>query len=70
VVEARDAHGALLWRVTVYHTAYQAGLEKDVQDVFIKSLSLDESLGFLLLSDEADRVFAVDLLSRKVTRLR
>jgi hypothetical protein len=68
VLEARDSKsGKLVWSVQVYKTAYDPALEGDVQDVFIKTLSYDATHGLLILSDEKDRVFVVDLKSRKVT---
>jgi hypothetical protein len=68
VLEARDsATGKLVWSMRVYKIPYDPALEGDVQDVFIKTLSHDATHGLLLLSDESDRVFVVDLKSRKVT---
>ena len=70
-VEGRDTKsGKLLWRAKVYTTQYDPRLERDVQDVFINSMSLDKRLRILLLSDEAERVFVLDLDSRKVTLIR
>lgn len=70
VVEARAPKTkALLWRVQVYETEYVAGLEKDVQDVFIKSLTLDEVHHLLILSDEKSRLFVLNLNTRRVTRI-
>jgi hypothetical protein len=59
----------LLWRIQVYETAYEEALEKDVQDVFIKSLSFDKTHNLLILSDEAGRIFVLDLQSKKVTQI-
>ena len=69
-LEARDVKQNLLWRIQVFTTYYNPHLEHDGQDVFITSLSLDEARRVLLLSDEQRRVFAVDISTRKVTRLR
>ena len=44
-------------------------MEKDVQDVFIKSLSFDKTHNLLILSDEAGRIFVLDLQSKKVTQI-
>ena len=57
----------LLWRIQVYETVYDKDLETDVQDVFIKSLSFDKVHGILVLSDEKDRIYVVNLKTRKVT---
>ncbi|MCF7673747.1 MAG: hypothetical protein K9N23_01565 [Akkermansiaceae bacterium] len=70
VLEARDSRTKrLIWSVQVYKTKYDLGLEKDIQDVFIKTLSHDVTHGLLIMSDERDRVFVVDLKTRKVTPL-
>lgn len=70
VVEARDPRtNALLWQVQVYTTKYDEGLEKDVQDVFIKTLALDKVHNLLILSDEKSRVFVLNLTNKKVTRI-
>jgi len=69
-LEARDGKDKLIWRVQIYKTAYNPLLEQDVQDVFINSLSLDKAHGILMISDEKDRIFTVDIFTKKVTRLR
>jgi len=69
-LEARDSKDQLLWRVQIYKTRYNPLLEQDVQDIFITSLSLDKIHDFLLLADEDKRIFAVDISTRKVTRLK
>lgn len=62
-VVARDvATGAQLWWAKVYTTAYDPFLERDVQDVFITSLS--EQLGNLQGTDEKGRPFSVDVGSK------
>ena len=69
VVEARDPKTKkLLWQVQIYKTEYKA-LEKDVQDVFIKSLSLDKVHNLLIMSDEKSRVFVLNLSTKKVTQI-
>lgn len=71
VVEAREEKsGKLLWSIRVYETRHDPGLEGDVQDVFIKTLSHDPVHGLLVMSDEKDRVFVLDLKSKKATRIR
>jgi len=69
-LEARDSKGQLLWRVQIYKTIYNPILEQDVQDIFITTLSLDKLHKFLLMSDEKQRTFAVDLSTKKVSRLK
>lgn len=70
VIEARDAKTKkLLWQVQVYKTDYDETLEKDVQDVFIKSITLDMVHNLLILSDEESRVFVLNVTTKKVTRI-
>ena len=70
VIEARDPKTKkLLWRIRVYQTDYDEALEKDVQDVFIKSMTLDKVHNLLILSDEESRLFVLNLTTKKVTRI-
>lgn len=70
VIEARDPKtNKLLWQVRIYHTPYDEALEKDVQDVFIRSLTLDKAHGLLIISDGKSRMFVLNLASNKVTRI-
>jgi hypothetical protein len=60
VVEAHDdMSGQLVWETEVYSTAYDPELEKDVQDVFITDLRIDN--GRLLVSNEKKQEYALDL---------
>ena len=45
-------------------------LEKDVQDVFIKTLSFDKSHNLLIISDEKSRIFVLNLITKKVTLIK
>lgn len=70
VVEARDPRSKmLLWQVQIYKTEYVEALEKDVQEVFIKSLTLDKVHNLLIMSDEKSRVFVLNLATKRVTRI-
>ena len=70
VIEARDPQPKkLLWQVQIYKTEVDKALEKDVQDVFIKSLSFDKVHNLLIMSDEKSRVFVLNLSTKKVTRI-
>jgi hypothetical protein len=70
VVEARAPQtNKLLWQVQIYVTEYDKSLEKDVQDVFIKSLILDKTHNLLIMSDEKTRVFVLNLATRRVTQI-
>lgn len=69
-VEARDPRSKrLLWQVQIYKTEYVEALEKDVQDVFIKSMTLDKVHNLLIMSDEKSRVFILNLATKRVTRI-
>ena len=68
-VEARHPKTQkLLWRIQIYHIKYESKLEQDVQDVFIKTMSLDKKSNSLLVSDERSRTYVLDLSTKKVTR--
>ena len=70
VIEARDPKTKrLLWQVQIYKTDYDEASEKDIQDVFIKSLTLDKIHNLLIMSDEKSRVFVLNLVTKKVTRI-
>lgn len=70
VIEARAPQtNKLLWQVQIYITEYDKSLEKDVQDVFIKSLALDKTHNLLIMSDEKSRVFVLNLATRRVTQI-
>jgi hypothetical protein len=67
-VEAWEENtGKLLWRVQVYEVPYDTHLERDVQDVFIRSLKTED--GHLLVENERGARFSVDLRSHVVTSL-
>ena len=59
----------LLWRILVYKTHYNPALERDVQDVFITSLSFDKVHNLLIMADENSRVFVLNLTTKKVTQI-
>ncbi len=70
VVEAREPKtNKLLWQVQIYKTQYDEKLEKDVQDVFITSLTLDKVHNLLIMSDEKSRIFVLNLATKKVTQI-
>ena len=60
----------LLWTVQVYMTLYKDDVEKDVQDVFIRNLSLDKDHNLLIVTDEKSRVYVLDLTTNEVTLVR
>jgi outer membrane protein assembly factor BamB len=56
-----------IWRKRIYRVRIDPALERDVQDVFITSLTLEN--GTLFITDERGRRYALELTTRKVTRL-
>jgi hypothetical protein len=60
-----NTSSALLWSVEVYCTHYDSNIERDVQDVFITSLSLEN--GQLLVANEKGQHFAIDPATHQVT---
>lgn len=54
-----------LWRVRVYSVAINPFLERDVQDVFITSLAVED--GSLIITNERGARFVLNLATRKVT---
>jgi outer membrane protein assembly factor BamB len=65
VVAYDNGTNALLWSVKVYCTLYDPGLEQDVQDVFITSLSVENEK--VQISNEKGLHFAIDPATLKVT---
>ena len=55
-----------LWRQRIYRIRVNPSLERDVQDVFITSLTLRG--GSLVIANERGERYALDLSTRKVTR--
>jgi hypothetical protein len=57
----------LIWELTIYRNFINPFMEEDVQWVFIKKLSLSD--GKLIVVDERDRTYGVDVKTRTVRRL-
>lgn len=51
--------GQLLWKTRIYDKAVDRGLERDIQDIWLKSLSLNGNL--LIAEDEKGGTYQVDL---------
>jgi hypothetical protein len=64
IVAFDTASGRELWTLKVYHIAYDAKMEEDVQDLFIAKLKVVGDK--LAVRDEDGRRFLVDLKSRTV----
>lgn len=61
-----EASGEQLWTLKVYDNKRSPDREGDVQDVFFKSMSLQDD-GTLLIENERRARFIVDVESRTVT---
>jgi outer membrane protein assembly factor BamB len=66
VVASDASSGRELWRQRIYGIPVDPSLERDVQDVFITSLTLRG--GSLVVANEHGERYALDLSTRKVTR--
>lgn len=66
VIATGISSGKELWRVRIYEVRVDPNLERDVQDVFITSLTLREDA--LIITNERGEKYALDLKTRKVTR--
>src|ERR1700677_1170478 len=56
--------GKTLYEIVVFKNTIDPAMEEDVQWVFIKSLKIEK--GVLIVTDERDHVYAVDLKTRAV----
>jgi len=52
----------------VYDVRYQHSVESDVQDVFIRSLARGTTDATLLVTDELNRKYIVDIAARTTSR--
>jgi outer membrane protein assembly factor BamB len=66
VVASDASSGRELWRQRIYRIRVDPSLERDVQDVFITSLTLRG--GSVVIVNEHGERYALDLSTRKVTR--
>lgn len=55
-----------LWRECIYTVPFNPALERDVQDVFITSLVIEN--GTLVITNECGDSYTLDLATRKVTK--
>lgn len=60
--------GVELWLVQVYQIKYDPGLEGDVQDVFIRKISVGKDENTLLIENDKRETFSLNLKSRKVKK--
>jgi hypothetical protein len=68
-IEARDARtGRRLWEHTIFSTTIIPSLEEDVQWVFMKRLRIEK--GNLVITDEKDRKYLLNPVTRRVKMLK
>jgi hypothetical protein len=68
-VQAWDAEtNQTLWELTVFRNPVNPLLEEDVQWIYIKKLSVLD--GRLIVVDERDRAYRIDLKTRMVKKLK
>ncbi len=61
----RISDGKKMWGCLIYKTKYIRGLEKDVQDIFIKSMYLGKTKEYLVVTNEKNEIFYVNLKDGK-----
>ena len=54
------------WLLKVYSTTNVQNLEQDVQDVYFKSMKLDEDNRTIVIENETGNTFTVDIDNREV----
>ncbi len=70
-IEVLDAKsGVKLWGLLVYKTEYDPDLEKDIQDVFITSLSINFLGTKLTVTDELGRQYEINISDKSVTKTK
>ncbi len=70
-IEVLDAKsGVKLWGLLVYKTEYDPVLEKDIQDVFITSLSINFLGTKLTVTDELGRQYEINISDKSVTKTK
>jgi len=68
-VEAWDIkNNNMLWELQVYETKYNPKLEQDAQDIFITSLEI--SHGKLVVTNERNDIYAINLDTRKIEQIK
>jgi len=69
-LEAQDPRtGEKLWGLTVYIIDYVAGLEGDIQDVFITSMRVDKARNLLIVENAKKQIYWVDPVKRTATHV-
>jgi len=64
-----EASGEKIWQLVIYAVEYDKHIEKDVQDVFIKTMAIDADGKNLVIVNELGEVYKIVLSSREVHRV-
>ena len=64
-----EASGKQLWVVQLYQTAFDVNEERDAQEVYVKTLSINAKAGALIATDERRRRWQVSLADHTVSQL-
>ena len=68
VVQAFSKKNRLLWHKRIYRIHYDPYVEKDIQDIFITDLKLKRN--YLIIKDERNRKYSLNLMTHQVYRYR
>ncbi|MCF6281072.1 MAG: hypothetical protein L3J28_02500 [Candidatus Polarisedimenticolaceae bacterium] len=60
------ATNQLLWRILVYNTPYNANMERDLQELYIRQLNPSADCNELIVEDENGGRYRVNLIERRV----
>ena len=70
VITAIDtATGAELWTIAVYQTLYDPKEERDVQEVYITSMTPSGDQKSLIVENEAHKSYSVNLATQEVSEI-
>jgi hypothetical protein len=62
-----DKNSNTIKNIKIYSIEYDKDLEKDVQDIFIKNLKISNN--YLLITNESNKVFRMDLSTYQITQV-
>jgi hypothetical protein len=63
----KDKSSNMTKNLKIYTIEYNKDLEKDVQDIFIKNLKISNN--YLLITNESNKVFSMDLSTHQITQV-
>eukprot|EP01031_Cornospumella_fuschlensis_P036429 gene36429-44191_t len=63
------SNGEVLWTNVLFSVTYNPHLERDVQDVFVKSLKYDSAKDHVIVEDEKRRVYVVNWHNGEIIHL-